>query len=68
MDAASEMMIKDMLDMCDGKMSEDEFNSKYPPTPFIDPEHGKCVDVRHELYHNVYTYEDGFEEWDSIGD
>lgn len=40
--------------------------------PFDGPvepgQHGKCVGMRWEPYHDVLIYEDGTEEWISIGD
>ncbi len=30
--------------------------------------HGKLVEVRQEAYHDVYVYEDGYEERFYIGD
>lgn len=30
--------------------------------------HGRLLTVRQEAYHDIYVYEDGFEERDYIGD
>ncbi len=32
------------------------------------PEHGKLLECRQEAYHDVYVYEDGYEEYRPIGD
>ena len=60
------------LDMyVSGKMTKAEFDAKYPEPDYTNKElypHGKCIDIKHDTYHDVYTYEDGFEEFDSIGD
>lgn len=63
----------DFLKMCDGDISEEEYNKKWEPTEEdyknkdLFP-HGKCIDHRAEPYHDVYIYEDGYEEWEQIGD
>lgn len=31
-------------------------------------EHGKCIDYIQNAYHDVYVYEDGYEEYRYIGD
>lgn len=31
-------------------------------------EHGRCIDMRWEAYHDVYVFEDGYEERYYIGD
>ena len=36
--------------------------------PYMERLHGKCIDFRMEAYHNVHVYEDGYEDWDYIGD
>lgn len=34
---------------------------------YVNP-HGKCVGYRQEAYCDVYVYEDGYEEYEDIGD
>ena len=59
------------LDMLDDffELSEEEYLSKYGVnlTP-NEREHGKCVDMKFSSYHDIYVYEDGYEEWVYIGD
>lgn len=38
----------------------DLFDSE-PAPEYIDPVHGRIVSERQEAYHDVYTYEDGYE-------
>jgi hypothetical protein len=54
------------LDYVNGKIELDEIPETLTPT---EKEHGKCIGIRqNEPYHDVYIYEDGYEEWESIGD
>lgn len=46
----------------------DEAFDGEPSEEYINPVHGKIVSRRFEPYHDVTVYEDGHEEWFSIGD
>ena len=54
----SKMTALDLLD----QIPEEEWNT------LPDPKHGKLVRVRQAAYHDIYEYEDGYEERFYIGD
>ena len=53
--------IKNALDLLD-RVPEEEWNTMQNPI------HGKLVRVRQAAYHDIYEYEDGYEERFYIGD
>lgn len=47
---------------------KEHFSETMTPLEREHGKHGKCVDYRFEPYHDVYIYEDGFEDYVYIGD
>ena len=51
-----------LFDYWNGKITLEDF-----PEPRLS-EHGKCIAYKQSIFHDIYIYEDGYEEWVDIGD
>ena len=53
---------------CYDKLFSEDSEREDDGEEYVDPEHGRIVDMRYDMYHNVTVYEDGYEERYNIGD
>ena len=51
------------------EVTEEFFKEHFSETMTpMEREHGRCIDYRMTAYHDIYVYEDGFEDYVYIGD
>ena len=58
-----------LCDYWDGRITEEEFHKEMGKVAGkSNNEHGKCIAYKQSIFHDIYIYEDGYEEWVDIGD
>ena len=58
-----------LFDYWNGRITEEKFHKEMEKVAGKSKNgHGKCIAYKQSIFHDIYIYEDGYEEWVDIGD